>query len=357
MGFKRVKFNNFRNIEPHEIHWSGGLNLLTGPNGSGKTNILEGINILSGWGPLEHGTKTKSLPKWNSGSTVVQLTGQLDGDIGEIIQVRIAERYAIRIHDKTISATELRWKNPVLTFLPNDIALLEGSASYRRRLLDMLLALLIPPYAMRLHDYRRGIKQKTFMLRRGERTEVVDRALLPLAAWIWKMRKETVTLLSSCLNELKALVPEEMTLTLKRGGGGHEEGEEDDFRIGLASYSEREKAMKVPFVGPHRDDMVISCGERNASDSLSRGYRRRAAIALMLAASDGVLRKLGKVPVLLLDEVTAELDSDGRKLLFGALADRKAQVFAATAEPFAETFSGTVYSVNNGMLEKTDENK
>jgi DNA replication and repair protein RecF len=125
MGFKRVKFNNFRNIEPHEIHWSGGLNLLTGPNGSGKTNILEGINILSGWGPLEHGTKTKSLPTWNSGSTVVQLTGQLDGDIGEIIQVRIAERYAIRIHDKTISATNLRWKNPVLTFLPNDIALLE----------------------------------------------------------------------------------------------------------------------------------------------------------------------------------------------------------------------------------------
>ena len=356
MSFRRVKFNNFRNIEPHEIHWSGGLNLLTGPNGSGKTNILEGINIISGWGPLERGTKTKSLPTWNSGSTVVQLTGQLEGDLGEIIQVRIAERYAIRVQDKTMSATELRWKNPVLTFLPNDIALLEGSASYRRRLLDMLLALLMPPYAMRLHDYRRGIRQKTIMLRRGERTDVVDRALLPLAAWIWKMRKEAVTLLSSCLNDLKTLVPDEISLSLKRGGGGYDDGEENDFRNGLSAYREREMVVKVPFVGPHRDDMVINCGDRNASDALSRGYRRRAAIGLMLAASDGVLRKLGKVPVLLLDEVTAELDSDGRKLLFGALADRKAQVFAATAEPFSETFSGAVYSVNNGIVEKTDEN-
>ena len=78
MGFKRVRFNNFRNIEPREMRWSPGLNLLTGENGSGKTNILEGINIISGWGPLDRGTKTLSIPSWNSGSTEVQLTGELE---------------------------------------------------------------------------------------------------------------------------------------------------------------------------------------------------------------------------------------------------------------------------------------
>ena len=61
MGFRRVKYINFRNIEPQEVQLSGGLNLLTGLNSSGKTNFLEGISLLSGWGPFEGGTKTKDL--------------------------------------------------------------------------------------------------------------------------------------------------------------------------------------------------------------------------------------------------------------------------------------------------------
>ena len=108
--------------------------------------------------------------------------------------------------------------------------------------------------------------------------------------------------------------------------------------------------MKVPVVGPHRDDMIIKCRDKAAAECLSRGYRRRAAIALMLAASDGVRRKLGREPVLLLDEVTAELDSDGRKLLFDSLLERKAQVFAATAEPFTERFPGEIYRVEGGTV-------
>ena len=162
MGFKRVRFNNFRNIEPREMRWSPGLNLLTGENGSGKTNILEGINIISGWGPLDRGTKTLSIPSWNSGSTEVQLTGELESS--EIIKVKISRRYAIRIDDKASSASELRWKIPVLTFLPDDMSIVEGSSVFRRRLLDMVLALIIPPYAMRLSEYRRGVWHKALFL-------------------------------------------------------------------------------------------------------------------------------------------------------------------------------------------------
>ena len=87
-------------------------------------------------------------------------------------------------------------------------------------------------------------------------------------------------------------------------------------------------------------------------DLLSRGFRRRAAIALMLAAADGVRRKLGREPVLLLDEVTAELDASGRKLLFDSLIERKAQVFAATAEPCTDNFPGEVYIVSEGRVIK-----
>ncbi len=356
MGFSRVRFNNFRNIEPREMKWSPGLNLLTGVNGSGKTNILEGINIISGWGPLERGTKSVSLPTWESGSSEVQLTGELDGEFKEIIKVKISGRIMMKLDEKPVKATDLRWKIPVLTFLPNDTAILEDSASYRRRLLDMMLALLVPSYAMRLHDYRRGVRQKSAVLRMGHPTNLVDRALLPLASWIWKMREEAVSLLSECLKPLSDLLPSRIELSLQRGGAGMCPSFEDDYAASVMAMAEKERILKVPMVGPHRDDMIISSDGRRAADSLSRGFRRRAAIALMLAASDGVRRKLGKEPVLLLDEVTAELDSEGRHLLFDSLINRRAQVFAATAEPFGDKFPGYVYTVSKGRVIEIDEN-
>lgn len=351
MGFSRVRFNNFRNIESREIKWSPGLNLLRGGNGAGKTNVLEGINIISGWGPLERGTKSISLPTWNSGSNEVQLTGQLDSIAGDIIKLKISGRYMLRFDDKPINATELRWKIPVLTFLPNDMTIIEDSASYRRRLLDMILALIIPSYAVRLSDYRRGVRQKAALLRKGIQTITVDKALQPLAIWIWRMREEAVSLLSLCLTEIRDLLPAPIQLSLKRGGAGFAEIAEADYLESLSRNYQKEQVMRVPITGPHRDDLVVESGGLPAAVAMSRGYRRRTAIALMLAASDGIKKKLGKDPVLLLDEVTAELDADGRNFLFNALLERKTQVFAATAEPGLEDFPGVVYETRNGRVE------
>lgn len=188
MVFKRVRFNNFKNIEPREMRWSPGLNLLTGKNGAGKTNILEGISIISGWGPFESGAKRTQLAKWESGSTEVQFTCELSG--GEIIKVKSAKRMTLRVDEKAATASELRRLVPALAFLPDDMALIEGSSASRRHLLDMLLAIIVPSYALRLSEYRRGIRQKALFLKRGMPSMIVDRALLPLAAWIWKMRAE-----------------------------------------------------------------------------------------------------------------------------------------------------------------------
>ncbi len=241
MGYNRVRFNNFRNIEPREIKWSPGLNLLTGPNGSGKTNILEGINIVSGWGPLERGTRSSSLPTWNSGSSEIQLTGQLDDENGEIIKVKISSRYTIRIEEETITATDLRWRIPVLSFLPNDMSIIEGSASYRRRLMDMVLTLIVPAYASRLHDFRRGIKQKTVILRNGGRTDLIDRALLPLASWIWKMREEVLVMISESMKDMCGLLPHPTEIRLLRGGAGSMSLPDEDFRYSLKINKIRKK--------------------------------------------------------------------------------------------------------------------
>ena len=351
MGFKRVKFQNFRNIKTQEIKMSGGLNLLTGQNGSGKTNILEGLNILSGWGPLEGRTRIQELATRESGKSEVLFTGQKDNEFGDIIQVRAENRFSIRYNDKNFSATELRFKMPVLCFLPNDIQLVEGNPSRRRRLLNMLLAQIIPSYSLKLYEYNRALKQKAALLKKGEKTQIINRVLSPLAAWIWRMRREAVGLLSLEMEKLENLVPKETELFFSRGGGNCFEEEQEDFENALLKAEEKEKICKVPLVGPHRDDILIKNKQKNAAEILSRGYRRRLAIALMLSTGDGILRKTGNVPTLLLDEVTAELDAEGREILFGTLQERKAQVFAATAEPFAEYFAGSIYKVEKGYVE------
>lgn len=354
MGFRRVKYINFRNIEPQEVQLSGGLNLLTGLNSSGKTNFLEGISLLSGWGPFEGGTKTKDLAARESREKNIILTGQKDDEYGEIIQVCLGERNSIRYNDKPLSSTELRFRMPVLCFMPDDTQLVEGPAARRRRLLDLLLALLIPAYAKRHSEYKRAVRQKAVLLKKGENTEIVEKVMEPLAQWIWKMRKEAVILLSEEMERLSGLAAEGTTLSFAKGGI-KSENEEIFFFESLATLREKEQRYRIPLVGPQRDDIIIESNNLPAAEALSRGYRRRTAIALMLAASEGVFRKTGKRPTLLLDEVTAELDAGGREIMFGTLLDRKEQVIAATAEPFTENFRGAVYRVDKGKVEKISE--
>ena len=335
------------------MRWSPGLNLLTGANGSGKTNILEGINIISGWGPLDRGAKAASIPTWNSGSSEVQLTGELDNL--EIIKVKISRRYTIRIDDKSSTATDLRWKIPVLTFLPDDMSIVEGSSVFRRRLLDMMLALILPSYALRLSEYRRGVRQKGIFLKRGMPAMIADRALLPLASWIWRMREEGVALLSESMSSFEQLAPFGISLSLKRGGAGFEKNCEEDYAKAIVVNGERERAVRFPIVGPHRDDIIITSQDRPASRALSRGLRRRTAMALMLAASESVRRKLGREPVLLLDEVAAELDPAGKEMLFSTLYSRGGQIFAASAEPLSPSVPCSVYKVDSGKIEKIEK--
>lgn len=354
MGFKRVKYINFRNIEPQEIKLSGGLNLLTGLNSSGKTNFLEGISLLSGWGSFEGGTKVKNLATRESMEKNIILTGQRDDECGDIIQVCLGERNSIKYNDKPLSSTELRFRMPVLCFMPDDTQLVEGPAVRRRRLLDILLALLVPAYAKRNSEYKRAVRQKAVLLKRGESTEIIEKVMEPLAQWIWKMRKEAVILLSEEMEKIRGLAAEGIVLSFAKGGSESEK-EEISFTEALAAQREKEQRYRIPLVGPQRDDIIIKSNKLPAAEALSRGYRRRTAIALMLAASEGVYRKTGKRPTLLLDEVTAELDAGGREIMFGTLVDRKEQVIAATAEPFKEKYSGCIYRVEKGRVEKIAE--
>jgi DNA replication and repair protein RecF len=311
------------------------LNLITGPNGSGKTNFLEGINLLSGWGPLEKNAKIANIINWNTdgnGMPSASLWGRAHG--GETLEVfaSLKARCQLKCGNKAVGASDMRREVPVMSFMPNHMSILNGGAAYRRRLLDMTGVLASVPYARILRDYRLALRQKSVLLRRRSNTRNADRILAPLGSWLWSAREEIVRMIASESEKFSGLMPRPMNFFFSRGGGGIDENPSDDFRKSLARAAERERASGIPLVGPQRDDVKFTCGGMDASVVLSRGQSRRAVSVLILASASVVERRLAKKPILLFDEITSELDETGRTLEIKSLLETGYQVFATTTD-------------------------
>ena len=192
-----------------------------------------------------------------------------------------------------------------MAFLPADMALIEGSPAVRRRFLDVLCALVFPLYAWKLSEYRRIAQHRRYLLSRGRDPHVTQSTMSTLAVWIWECRAEVIGSLKNCLEKWNDLLPRPLTLRLKRGGAGNVEDLAEDFDRSCALLAEKERFSGTPLVGPHRDDLIMSCDDRLAPEILSRGQRRRAAMSLIMAAASAVQERYRAAPVLLLDEVTS----------------------------------------------------
>ena len=358
----------FRNLEPSRRQWRPGLNVFLGPNGSGKTNILESINVLSGWGAFPvSGSRVSSMITWDFEEKRAFLSGRASGERDLEITAQIGERLSLRISDERVTYSELRALLPSLSFLPGDMNLLDGSPSVRRLFLDKLCALCFPLYARRLAEYRQLVRQRTALLRRdGGGSVPISFALkastLPIAqmgGWIRRARQKAVDLLSEKLSIESSsfesdILPFSVNVAMELRGGNIENFELEycieDLRSALDADVERELRAGLVLVGPHRDDLTFSCLGRPAALTLSRGQKRRVVMAAVLAAGRLIETKLRLKPILILDDVTAELDSEGRALMGRAIVATGWQVFATGVENPFRTADATMWYVRDGKI-------
>ena len=368
MYFTETAWKNFRNLKPRRQQWSPGLNVVLGPNGSGKTNLLESFNVLSGWGVFPtttstaSGGRTSSLIAWGGESAL--LLGWAAGEREVEVQAKVGARMSLRAGNERVTYSELRSLLPSLSFLPHDIGLLDGSPSVRRLFLDKLCALSSPLYARRLAEYKQLVRQRTALLRQDRRwrdAATALRATVPplaqLGGWLRGVRQGIVGLLAQTLENEPAeprthlqvkqvtqtLLPVQVEVTLELKGAVGLEDPVQDMTAALEAGLERERQAGSVLVGPHRDDLLFSCLGRPASQALSRGQKRRLVVAAILASGLLIEAQLRTKPILLLDDVTAELDAEGRELMGRALTATGWQVFVTGVEdPF-----GTVDSDKN----------
>ena len=338
MRIDTAVLRNFRNFTGPElrIDWSPGINLILGPNGSGKTNLLEAMSILSGWGAFG---RTANVPSWFTEGRPAFAGAQVSGEGTHTLTANISSRISLRCDDKAITSTGLRLVIPSVLFLTGNLSLIDGSPSSRRMFIDRLCALFYPPFAKRLADFRYIMRTRTALLRQNKSPDRTDIPFCELGGWIMERRREVAAQLMSLIPPGKfmmSFVPE------VRGSGG------EHLRYALQRNRARELRALRPQDGPSYDDLAITlCADgRPVSEALSRGQKRRLVMFLLITAGRLIAQRMRRAPVMLLDDVTAELDAEGRELVHVELTKTGWQVFITAPEnPFSSAGSCAVFSL------------
>ena len=329
-------FRNFSRSPELRIHWEPGINLILGPNGSGKTNLLESLSILSGWGAF---SRTQNVVSWDSQAMPAFAGCQVSGEESAQITANITSRISLRLDGKSITSTDLRLVIPSVLFLTGNVNLIDGSPSSRRMFIDRLCALYYPPYAKRLADFRYILRTRTVLLRQGRSPERTTVPYCEVGGWIMDRRREAA-------EQLMRIAPQEkfrLYFVPELNVPGSEY-----LREMLKVNRAKELRAFRPEDGPGYDDLAITLNAngRPASEALSRGQKRRLILYLLVSAGRLTAHRMKREPVMLFDDLTAELDAQGRDFVYTELAKTGWQIFLTAPEnPFAsiKNFGGMMF--------------
>ena len=331
MRFERTVIRNFRNLTSKSpelnVKWSPGINLILGPNGSGKTNLLEALSILSGWGAFG---RTSNVISWDSERRNAFIGAEIGGETQHTLTANISSRVSLRCDDKAITSTDVRLVLPSVLFLTGNVNLIDSSPSARRMFIDRLCALFYPPYARKLADFKYILRTRTVLMRQGRSPERTDIPYCETGGLIMQRRREVVAQLAGMLPadkfrlsvtpEVKGACDEYLSYMLKR------------------NYTRELHALR-PQDGPSYDDLTITLANgRTAGEALSRGQKRRLILFMLITAGKLTALRMKKEPVMLFDDLTAELDAEGREFVNVELAKTGWQTFITAPEnPFRQT--------------------
>jgi DNA replication and repair protein RecF len=366
---------DFRCYARAEVPLDPGVTAFTGPNGQGKTNLVEAVGYLATLGSHR---VAGDAPLVRQGAERAIVRGLVVREERHtLIELELnpgrANRARINRSDNVRPRDVLGLLRTVL-FAPEDLALVKGDPGERRRFLDELLTLRAPRLAGVRQDYERVLKQRNALLKsaaQARRGAGRGMDLSTLDVWDDHLARAGAELLAQRLDLVAALRPlvARAYEELAPGGGGTaleyrssmgegvplSGGREALYAaltaaLGAARKQEMERGLTL--VGPHRDELGLRLGDLPAKGYASHGECWSLALALRLASYD-LLRADGGEPVLILDDVFAELDARRRERLAERVATgEQVLVTAAVPEDVPEALKGARYSVMNGEVSR-----
>ncbi|MFZ5823782.1 MAG: DNA replication/repair protein RecF [Bacillota bacterium] len=334
MYLSSLHLQSFRNYGALHIEFSPGLNVIYGDNAQGKTNLLESIYFLA-TGKSHRTSRDQELIRegdetLGARATVVRKTGEIHLELHYGLQSRkqlkingIAER----------KITRLVGSLTAVFFSPDDLQLLKGSPSGRRRFLDIELSQISQTYLHHLVTYNKVLAQRNTLLKQDGVDDallgVYDEQLIASGAQLIARRAEAVHRLSPIAAQYHTLLAEGreelrteyQSQVISAGEPSDVRGIQERLREQLLQARREERRRQVTLVGPHRDDVGFWISDRDARLYASQGQQRTAVLALKLAELQFMTEEIGESPVLLLDDVASELDPHRRHYLLHAVQE------------------------------------
>ncbi|MFC3689145.1 DNA replication/repair protein RecF [Aquipuribacter hungaricus] len=379
MHVEHLSLTDFRSYPTAEVPLGPGVTTLVGDNGQGKTNVVEALAYLATLGSHRVATDAALV---RSGAERAVVRGRLRrGGRAALLELEITPGRAnrARVNRSPTRPREVLGLLRTVVFAPEDLAVVKGEPDQRRRFVDDLLVALSPRYAGVRSDYERVVRQRSALLKnaRGLRGEARDGLMTTLEVWDGQLAQTGADLLSARLRTLEQLAPYAEQAyadvsgvpgalrTAYRARGLHP-GVRSEATAGLpapptdrtelhdallaavAQARTAEIDRGTTLVGPHRDDVDLVVNGLPARGYASHGESWSTALALRVGSFD-LLRDTGGddgEPVLVLDDVFAELDARRRRHLAGrALAAEQVLVTAAVAEDVPPELAGRVLTV------------
>ena len=380
-----LTLTDFRNYETLDVALNPGANLFVGSNGQGKTNLVESLGYLSTLGSHRVSTDHAMIRQGQDSAIVRARLVHAEREILAEVQLNRVGANRAQINRSAIKTRELpRYFSSVL-FAPEDLALVRGEPSGRRRFLDELLVLRTPRMSAVIADYERVLRQRNTLLKtarnaRGDLStlDIWDERLVSFGSEIIVARSSLLADLSpevarayqsiagadhaakvSSYLSIFASSADDDTVdsSATRSGPLENAMVADGFRASLARLRRSEVERGITLAGPHRDDVILELNGMPARGYASHGESWSFALALKLASAEVLRRESSSGdPVVILDDVFAELDESRRGRLAEAVGDfEQVLITAAVFGDVPEQLARTVVRIRDGKVVSDDE--
>jgi DNA replication and repair protein RecF len=358
MIIKSLELQNFRNYNTLQLDFDNGTNIFYGDNAQGKTNILEAI-FMTATTKSHKGSKDQDIIQFGHEEAHIrsylfkeEITRQID------MHLRKGKTKGIAIDSQRIKkAADLMGLLNVVFFSPEDLSIIKNGPAERRRFIDMELCQLDSFYLYNLNHYNKIVNQRNKLLKDlsmkpglKETLSIWDSQLVSFGAKVIERREIFISQLCDIINELHAKLSggkEKIRILYEKNV------EIDDFEERLKKSQEKDMILKQSTVGPHRDDIIFIVNDIDIRRFGSQGQQRTAALSLKLSEIELVKKSIKDTPVLLLDDVLSELDSNRQNYLLNSIGAIQTIITCTGLDEFVKNrFEiNKVFKVVNGMID------
>lgn len=354
MKLRLIRLQHFRNIAAAELAFAGERTFFLGPNGQGKTNLLEAIGYVSALRAFRPGDNRTLIEQGRAEAAVAfRFEHETLGGSEVIVRIQPAGKEAMLDGEPVRRLSDFIGRFPTVLFASEDIQLVRGGPALRRRLLDLHLASFDPGYLADLQTYHRALDARNRLLKEAAgpvELAAFEHQLAPAACRLVARRREGLARLAALVGELYAAL-----------SGGAEPGtlayapdstleEPAAYLAQLERGRARDQQLRSTRHGPHRDDLALAVSGREAALFASEGQQRALVLALRFAQLRDARMRRGVAPLVLADDVLGELDPV-RRARFWEVLDPDLQLFATGTTPPIEARGGwSVFEVTGGRF-------